>query len=340
MVLAGLACGLSSGALALDAQRNDVRAFIGQMQDRHGFDPAVLNEIFGSVESKESIIAAMTRPAEKRLTWPEYRKIFITEKRVSGGARVAREQSAALTRAAARGVPASVIVAITGVETFYGGNIGSYRVVDALSTLAFDYPPRSEFFRRELEQFLLMSREESVSPLGPVGSYAGAMGIPQFMPSSFREYAVDGNGDGRRDLWGSWDDVFASVANYLKVHGWQDGEPVMVAANVANASLQGLDTGSLEFKETVASLKRRGIRFDTDMPAATPAMLIELPGESAPSYRVGFRNFYVITRYNRSRLYASAVNDLAEAIDERLPSASSPAGPSAEGPPAFSSGSQ
>ena len=332
----GLAIG--APAAALDAGRQDVQAFIAQMNSEHGFDAQALDAVFRQVDSKESIIKAMTRPAEKRLTWPEYRKIFITEKRIAGGAEVARAQSDALNMAAARGVPESVIVAITGVETFYGGNTGSYRVIDSLSTLAFDYRPRSEFFSKELSQFLLMSREETLNPLQPLGSYAGAMGIPQFMPSSFREYAVDGVGDRRRDLWGNWHDIFASVAIYLRVHGWRDGEEIMVPATATAASLKGLDTDKLAFTETVASLKRRGIRFDTDMPPDAPAMLVELPGTSAPSYRVGFENFYVITRYNRSRLYASAVNDLAEAIGERLPSGVPSGQPPSSGPPPFSSG--
>ncbi len=336
--LAIMTCVAPLTVQALDAQREDVQAFISEMRERHGFDGQALDAVFAGVESKQSILEAMRRPAEKRLTWPAYRNIFITEKRIAGGAELAREQSAALAKAAARGVPVSVIVAITGVETFYGGNIGSYRVVDALSTLAFDYPPRSSFFRKELEQFLLMSREESLPPSEPVGSYAGAMGIPQFMPSSFREYAVDGDGDGQRDLWDSWDDVFASVANYLKVHGWRDGEQVMVPADVSRARLQGLDTENLKLEETVASLRARGIAFDTRMPAQTPAMLVELPDESTPTYRVAFNNFYVITRYNRSRLYASAVNDLADSIGERLPGASRVPEPAKDGPAPFSSG--
>jgi membrane-bound lytic murein transglycosylase B len=201
-----------------------------------------------------------------------------------------------------------------GVETFYGENTGSHRVIDALSTLAFDYPRRSEFFRKELEQYLILARDESLDPLVPRGSYAGAMGIPQFMPSSVMRYAVDGDGDGHRDLWNDWADVFASVGNYLKEHGWRPGEPVMVAADVSQANLDGLATGKLDLAETVRSLRDRGVKFSTELPADSPAALVALPRAEGPEYRVGFTNYYAITRYNRSALYASAVNDLAAAL--------------------------
>lgn len=299
---------------AVDANRAEVQQFVRDMADRHGFDAATLGEVISQAETKTSILEAMSRPAEKRLTWDEYRAIFITDRRIEAGQRTAREQSSALATASLVGVPANIILAIVGVETFYGERTGSFRVIDALSTLAFDYPPRSDFFRKELEQFLLMSREESLDPLVPLGSYAGAMGIPQFMPSSFRAYAVDGGSDGHRDLWGNWPDVFASVANYLKVHGWRPGEPVMTRAEVDRARLDGLELGSIALNQTVGSLRQRGVRFDTSLPASAPAVLLELPGTATPEYRVGFQNFYVITRYNRSQLYASAVNDLAEAL--------------------------
>jgi len=217
-----------------------------------------------------------------------------------------------------------VLLSIVGVETFYGENTGRHRVIDALATLAFDYPPRSPFFRSELENFLLMSREESLDPLAPLGSYAGAMGIPQFMPSSFRNYAVDGDGDGRRNLWTSWADVFASVANYLREHGWRKDEPVMARADVTEADLAGLEFGKLALSETVGSLRARGVRFDTALPAEAPAVLVELAGRDGPEHRVGFTNFYAITRYNRSQLYASAVSDLADAIAAAAPAAPPP----------------
>jgi membrane-bound lytic murein transglycosylase B len=305
---------LVRAAPSLDVTRDEVSGFVAQMAERHGFDRTALETVFAQVEPKSSIVEAMSRPAEKRLTWTEYRALFITDRRISRGVEIRRQQPDALRRAAVEGVPAPVLLAIVGVETSYGENTGRHRVIDALSTLAFDYPPRSEFFREELEQYLLMTREESLDPLQPRGSYAGAMGIPQFMPSSFREYAVDGDGDGRRDLWDSWSDVLASVANYLRTHGWRVGEPIMAGADVSGANLEGLSSDRLALTETVGSLRNRGVRFATDLPPEAPAVLVSLAGADGPQFRVGFSNYYAITRYNRSALYASAVNDLAEAI--------------------------
>jgi len=306
----------ASPAQALDGQRAEVADFVAEMADRHGFDREALGTLFTQVETRPAIIEAMSRPAEKVMPWHEYRARFMTERRIRRGGEVRREQSAALEAASrASGVPCSVLLAITGVETFYGEMTGSHRVIDALATLAFDYPARSSYFRGELEQFLLMAREESLDPLAPLGSYAGAMGVPQFMPTSFRSYAVDGGGDGHRDLWRDWNDVFASVGNYLKLHGWRAGEPVMVAADVSDARLDGVELTNLDLTETVGSLRERGVRFDTGLPADARAVLIELAGSAGPEYRVGFANFHAITRYNRSALYASAVNDLAEALE-------------------------
>jgi membrane-bound lytic murein transglycosylase B len=301
-------------AFALDTGREDVAGFVADMSSRHGFEAASLNELFAQVELRPSIVAAMKKPAEKTMPWDEYRARFITERRVARGVEVSRAQAGALDSAAVKGVPTDVLVAIVGVETAYGENVGKHRVLDALSTLAFDYPPRSEFFRDELEQYLLMAREESLDPLVPLGSYAGAMGIPQFMPSSFNRWAVDGDGDGHRDLWNDWADVFASVANYLAAHGWRAGEPVMVRADAADARLEDLPGDRFALSETVKSLQDRGIRFTTSLPPDAPAVLVPLVVADGIEYRVGFTNFYAITRYNRSLLYASAVNDLAEAI--------------------------
>ena len=312
-----------AAALALDEQRAEVQDFIRHMADRHGYAAAELGTVFRQVESRPSIVAAMKRPAEKTQAWHEYRAMFMTDRRIARGVATGLEQAAALQQAAEHGVPAEVILAITGVETFYGEITGKHRVIDALSTLAFDYPPRSTFFRGELEQFLLMAREEALDPLLPAGSYAGAMGIPQFMPSSFRAWAVDGDGDGHRDLWRDWADVFASVGNYLKGHGWRPGEPVMVAADVAGADLAGVEVTKVALSETAGSLRRRGVKFDAALPDDAPAVLLQLAGAAGAEYRVGFTNFFAITRYNRSMLYASAVNDLAVAIA----AASAPAAP-------------
>jgi membrane-bound lytic murein transglycosylase B len=304
-------------AHALDSTRTDVAAFIAEMRERHGFAADALGSLFAQVESRPAIVEAMSRPAEKTLTWAEYRARFITDRRIARGREVARDQAQALDRAAAAtGVAVPILLGIVGVETFYGEITGKFRVIDALSTLAFDYEPRATFFRGELEQFLLMSREEALDPLEPLGSYAGAMGIPQFMPTSFRSFAVDGGGDGRRDLWRDWNDVFASVGNYLKLHGWRSGEPVMATADASAARLDGLETHKLDLSTTVGELRERGVRFDCGgLPDDAPAAMIELTGANGAEYRVGFTNFYAITRYNRSALYASAVNDLAQALE-------------------------
>jgi membrane-bound lytic murein transglycosylase B len=315
---------------ALDERREDVQDFIGRMADRHGFAAQDLGQLFAQVESRPSIVEAISRPAEKTKPWHEYRALFLTERRIARGVATARAEAGPLRRAAESGVPAEVILAITGVETFYGEITGKHRVIDSLATLAFDYPPRSAYFRGELEQFLLMAREETLDPLAPVGSYAGAMGVPQFMPTSFRTWAVDGDGDGHRDLWRSWGDVFASVANYLKSHGWRAGEPVMVPADVSGADLAGLEFGKLALSETAGSLRRRGVRFEAALPDDAPAVLVQLAGSAGPEFRVGFTNFHAITRYNRSQLYASAVNDLAAALASAAPAP-------ATAPPPFTS---
>jgi membrane-bound lytic murein transglycosylase B len=325
-----LALATAPGAHAFDTSREDVAAFVAEMNAEHGFDPASLAEVLAAAQSDPGILSRIAKPAEKTLTWQEYRARFITDRRIDRGVAVANAQAAALDRAAAMGVPADYILAITGVETFYGEITGKFRVVDALATLGFDYPPRSPFFRQQLEEFLLMAREESLDPLVPLGSYAGAMGIPQFMPGSFRAYAVDGDGDGHRDLWNDWSDVFSSVANYLLKNGWRPGEPVMAAADVSGANLDGLPEDRLTPTETVGSLRERGIRFETTLPETAPALLVPLTVDGGIEYRVGFSNYYAITRYNRSSLYASAVNDLAVS----LAAARSPS----QGPAPFSSG--
>ena len=313
-------------AQAFDPARADIDAFIASVGKKHGFEAEPLVTLFAQVESKPAILQAIAKPAERALAWDEYRPRFLIERRIARGAEVHGLKQAELERAAtASGVPVDILLGIVGVETFFGENVGKYRVIDALATLAFDYPPRQAFFRGELEQYLVMAREEGLDPLAPVGSYAGAMGLPQFMPSSFRSYAVDGDADGKRDLWNDWADVFSSVGNYLKVHGWRAGEPVLAAADASNANLAGLDE-KLALTETVGSLRARGVQFETGLPADAPAMLAALRVAGGTEYRVGFTNFYAITRYNRSHMYASAVSDLADAIGARRSGQPLPAG--------------
>ena len=221
-------------------------------------------------------------------------------------------------------MPPEYVVAILGVETKYGRVLGKYRVLDSLATLAFDYPPRQAFFRSELEQFLVLARENKLDPLTLMGSYAGAMGAPQFMPSSYRRYAVDANTDTQRDLWADWDDIIASVANYLREKGWTAGGPVLTDATLEPDPSLTFDPHNLELNETVASLASRGIKLDLTMPPDTPVVLVSAEQRDGPAYRVGFHNFYVITRYNASARYAMAVNDLAQTIAQRVHAAPAP----------------
>ena len=212
------------------------------------------------------------------------------------------------------GAVGGIIAAIVGVETFYGTRTGSYRAVDALATLAFDYPPRSKFFRGELRQLFLLARDEQLDVTQLTGSYAGALGPPQFIPSSYRNFSVDGDNDGRRNLLSDWNDIFASVANYFVVHNWQRAQPVAVPARLKPDNTRGDTENELVLRDTVESLSRQGVDFSTDLPAKAPAMLISLAGEEGTEYWVGFQNFYAITRYNRSPMYALAVFQLSEAI--------------------------
>ena len=320
MVFAGAASAYADApASALDTSRDSVRNFITRMNEKHGFSVDTLTMILGQAQSQQPILEAMARPAEKTFPWYRYRERFITEQRISEGIAFWQEHRELLEATAReRGVAPEYLVAILGVETYYGRIMGGYRVIDALSTLAFDYPPRSGYFTDELEQYLLLVREDSLDALVPLGSYAGAMGAPQFMPRSIRQYAVDGDGDGTRNLWTDWADVLASIANYFRKHGWQPDEPVLAEAVIDQANAHDLDTRRLELNETVGSLKEKGVLFETSAPADAPAMLIAADEPNAMRFRVGLKNFYVITRYNRSALYAMAVHDLARELTARV----------------------
>jgi membrane-bound lytic murein transglycosylase B len=309
-------------AAALDESREDVRQFFEEMRAKHGLEQAWLDEAMRRATSQPRIVELISRPAERVKPWREYRDHFLTEQRIREGVEFWVRHRARLTQLERdTGVDAHVIVGIIGVETFYGRITGSFGVLDALATLAFDYPPRSPFFRSQLEHFLLLAREEPVDLFGARGSYAGAMGAPQFMPGSYRVFAVDGDGDGRRDLWGSWDDVLASVANYLAEHGWRAGEPIVVPADLEYPGVEGLVANRLALEDTVASLRALGVQFDTPLGAEAPALYVDVAGDGGPERRVGFTNFYAITRYNRSVMYALAVHDLGARIAGRLPRA-------------------
>ncbi len=306
---------VASVAAASDAT---VGRFADEMQTRHGFDPAWVADLLADAVVERSILDAIARPAEKAKPWHEYRKIFVNDTRVERGAAFWREHADTLERVAADcGVPVEMLVAILGVETNYGRLTGRYRVLDSLNTLAFHYPPRSRFFRSELEQFLLLARERDIDPRAALGSYAGAMGAPQFISSSYRRYAVDGDGDGRVDLWDSWPDVIASVANYFRTHGWRPGQPVVARAQLDDPATAPV-RDSTALSDSVKSLRSAGVRFDATVPADTAAMLFALDGADGNEYWVGYQNFYTITRYNRSRMYALAAHQLGEAIAARV----------------------
>lgn len=314
-VLNALAAVLPAATHALDAERADVRAFIAELAAEHGFDEGYLRTMLEQTQTHQAILDAISRPAERTRPWHEYREIFVTPKRIDAGVDFLGEHAERLARIAEKtGVPAEIIAAIVGVETFYGRILGRYRVIDALATLGFDYPPRATFFRDQLEDLFVLAREEQLELTELVGSYAGAMGPPQFIPSSYRAYAVDGDGDGRRDLLGNWDDILMSVANYFVRNGWRAGEPVTVRGDADRTFAVPTGKNPLKLSETVGSLAERGIRFDSPLGAAAPAQLISLEGKTGREYWIGFHNFYVITRYNRSAMYALAVFQLADAL--------------------------
>jgi membrane-bound lytic murein transglycosylase B len=302
-----------------DLKRPEIVAFVKDVVARDQLKKRQVLALLRKAEPQPKIIEAMTRPAEKVTPWWEYHDRFLTEERISQGAQFYAEHRESLERiAAARGIPPEYLVAIMGVETKYGRVIGHYRVLDALMTLAFDYPPRSDYFRGELEQFLLFYNEEHLDPLKLTGSYAGAMGVPQFMPSSYRLFAIDADGDNKRDLWNDWDDILASIANYFVEHGWEAGGPVLAETKLDPEPTFQIDIHNLELNETVDSLSAQGVQVVGSPGGTTPAVLVSAEQPDGPAYRVGFKNFYVITRYNRSARYAMAVHDLAQAILQRV----------------------
>jgi membrane-bound lytic murein transglycosylase B len=304
--------------------RAEVRAFIGEMADRHGFERGELRTLFKRATPRPEAIRILSQARKEPLPWPKHRAIFLNAARIEGGLEFWARNSDALARAKREyGVPEEVIVAIIGVETRYGANAGTHPMFDTLATLAFDYPPRADFFRGELEQFLLLAREEKVNPRELTGSYAGAMGIPQFIASSYRKYARDFNADGRRDLLHDEVDAIGSVAHYLSAFGWEADHPIATRVSVRDGALHSLPVGNVVPEKSVAELRSLGVIAVDTVPGEWSATIIELETESGPEYWLGFRNFYVITRYNRSIAYAMSVYQLAQALKSaRLESAS------------------
>ncbi|MDH5183434.1 MAG: lytic murein transglycosylase B [Gammaproteobacteria bacterium] len=308
---------LSPAAAGNLTQRDEIKHFVDGMVERHQFNGPLLKQVFNKINLQPSIIEAMRRPAEGK-PWYQYRPIFLTESRVAGGLKFWEQHADTLARAEKKyGVPAEIIIAIIGVETRYGRHTGNYRVIDALATLAFDYPPRATFFKSELEHYLLMAREEQIDPLKLTGSYAGAMGQPQFIASSFRSYAVDFDGDGRRDLWDNTDDVIGSVANYFKRHGWKAGEPITAQVTIKGKKYNKLLSKGLKPDSTLKEFRKHGIQVAKQYKNTQPAKLLEFETEDAAEYWAGMKNFYVITRYNHSALYAMAVYQLSEEIRQQ-----------------------
>jgi membrane-bound lytic murein transglycosylase B len=324
-----------SGRTRFDLERPEIKEWVATAIKDFGLVESEVYALLAKAEPQPKIIELISKPAEKVAPWWQYRAKFITEQRIREGAQFFAEHRERLERAHAEtGVAPEYIVAIIGVETFYGRITGRFRVLDALATLAFDYPPRSPFFRSELAHFMVLAKEEAVDPLTALGSYAGAMGAPQFMPSSYRRYAVDGSQDSRRNLFADWDDVIASVANYFAAHGWVRDAEVLAETDLDPEARIVADPRNLKLNETVDSLRSKGVEFETKLPGATEALLIPAELQEGPSYRVGFRNFEVITRYNRSVRYAMAVHDLAGLIEDRAGAANpaSPATPTAPAP--------
>jgi membrane-bound lytic murein transglycosylase B len=306
-------------ATPFDIHRPEIAQFIEEVVTHDGWSRKAVVTLLEQAQPQPKVLEIMGRPLEKVAPWWQYRERFMTQERIDKGVQLWADHKLALERIAAEyHVPPEYLVAILGVETFYGRTTGKYRVLDALATLAFDYPPRASYFRGELEQFLLLARENKLDPLTTTGSYAGAMGVPQFMPSVYRRYAVDADTDKKRDLWSSWDDILASVANYLHEWGWTPGAPVLAETLLDPDPSFQIEPHNLELTTTVGALGAHGVRVEGDLPADTPAVLISAEQRDGPAYRVGFHNFYVITRYNHSARYAMTVHDLATAVAARV----------------------
>ncbi|MGH1372593.1 MAG: lytic murein transglycosylase B [Cellvibrionaceae bacterium] len=324
LLIAAASTGMSGVSMAADSSQGysahpQAQAFMDELVSKHDFSREELQQWFAQAEKKQSILNAMSRPAEKTKTWGEYRNIFIQPSRIDKGVEFWIEHKDTLERAEeVYGVPAEIIVAIIGVETRYGSNKGSYKVIDALSTLAFDYPKRSAFFTKELRHYLLLAREQNRDPLALKGSYAGAMGYGQFMPSSYREYAKDFDGDNAVDIWDNPVDAIGSVANYFVRHGWKSDKPVVSRARVSEGYNRTVINDSLRPKRTVAELAEQGITPIEGIEGTAKATAMKLKGEQGAEFWVGLQNFYTITRYNHSRLYAMAVYQLSQEVRREM----------------------
>ena len=293
---------------------NQVNQFIDEMVKAHNFDINDLRILFAGTKYSDKVLQAMSRPAES-LAWYKYRNIFLKDARIKKGAAFWEKHEITLDRAGhVYAVPPEIIIAIIGVETQYGQYKGNDKVMDSLATLAFHYPKRENFFRSELEQFLLLTREQNVDPLSLKGSYAGAMGIPQFISSSYRNYAVDFDGDGKKDLWQNPVDAIGSVASYFNRHGWQAGQSVTFPVKVTGGKVNEVIDGDLKPNIRADSLKNYGIIHEQNISESAMIKVMKFEQKDRDDYWLGLHNFYVITRYNHSALYAMAVYQLSEEI--------------------------
>ncbi|WP_421861809.1 lytic murein transglycosylase B [Motiliproteus sp.] len=315
--LIGVGFGATQPVLAAATDYKDhpkAKAFIEEMVEK-GLDRDFVTGLIHDAKHQKSIIKAISRPAEKRLTWGEYRKIFLGQSRIDQGVEFWNQHRDTLRRASQQyGVPEEIIVAIIGVETRYGRHAGSYRVIDSLATLAFDYPPRSKFFTGQLGELMLLLQEQPLDPKAIKGSYAGAMGFGQFIPSSYRHYAVDFDADGSIDLLNNPVDAIGSVANYFKRHGWRSGQPVTLSAALDKPIESDKLSKKLKPIETLAHWRNLGLTFDPQLANELKATAMRLQAVDGEQHWIGLHNFYVITRYNHSRLYAMAVYQLSQEI--------------------------
>lgn len=304
-----LGCPAAAAELSLDIQ-----AFIHAMVHKHGFKRQELTQIFRDVQPRARVLEVIKAPTTAK-PWHKFRAIIMTRERIDGGVKFWSSHEKILERASADyGIPQEIIVATIGVESLCGHHIGGFRVIDALTTLAFQYPPRAEFFRVELEELILLTRETGLDPLRIRGSYAGAIGIPQFMPSSYRKYAKDFDGDGKPDLVNSVPDAVLSIANYYRSFGWRAGEIVAARATIEAAGATGVNSDAIKPHISVADLERKGIKPLTPVPGTMLAAPFAVESKGSKEYWLGLNNFYVITRYNRSINYALAVHELAEEL--------------------------
>ncbi|MDD4914711.1 MAG: lytic murein transglycosylase B [Methylococcales bacterium] len=291
--------------------------FIEQMVNKHGFEEEALRKRFNAVEIQPSIPEAMAAPAEAK-PWFEYREIFMTEDRIEAGVKFWQKNEQVLGAIEKKyRVPAEILVAIIGVESKYGEQAGKYREIDALSTLSFAYPPRSKFFTRELASYLLLCRKAHINPMKPAGAYNGAMGLPQFMPSRFQSFAVDFNHDHKKDIWNDSADAAASIARYLAHHGWRSGEAVAFPVKARSDAYRGKLDSSLKPDVTIAQLRALQVEIPSQLPDAETVKLLGFQHAGGEDLWIGLHNFYVLTRYHSSPLYAMAVYQLSQVIADR-----------------------